>query len=128
METKVKILKNDRVHIIIKGFEIMPYTSRASTDYINYLLNNSKLTLIFRHIARFDIKDKKLMCLDGNIMIYKLKIVSNELKGSHAGFIKAFNNTIVNSLWSSASKITCSGLQLLNGKIPEIEIIYGYNK
>lgn len=122
---KVKILKNDRVNIIIKGFNIIPY--RKGT--LKYVENNNRLILILRHLSRFDIKKKELMVLDGNIVIENISISVGSFNHNQIKYLESFYKAAEKTIWTKESNIRQSNVVLLcNEEIPEINIIYGYDE
>jgi hypothetical protein len=129
VETKVKILKNNRIHINIKGFNMYPYPYADQHSDVEFLARSletkNRLILILRHISRFDIPDKKLMVLDNKIKIQKLKICVEEFKGNQAHYLKAFIRAAENSIWAKGSEVKSSIIQLMSRKKSEIDVIYG---
>jgi hypothetical protein len=129
MKTKVKILKNNRVHINIKGFNMMPYPDDDQKKNLEFvarcLESKNRLILILRHISRFDIPDKRLMVLNHGIKIEKLKICVEKFNGDQAHYLRAFNEAAEQSIWTIGNNVSSSIIQLMSNKKTEIEVIYG---
>ena len=129
MKTEVKILKNDRIHINIQGFNMLPYPDddqKKDPEFVARCLESkNRLILILRHLSRFDIRDKDLKILDHGINIEKLKICVNEFNGNQAHYLKAFIKAAENSIWTKGNNVCKSIVQLMSNNKTEIDIIYG---
>jgi hypothetical protein len=131
MKAEAKILKNNRIHINIKGFNMLPYPDNDQRKdpviIAKCLESKNQLILILRHLSRFDIHNKKLMVLNDGIKIEKLMICVKRFNGDQAQYLKAFIEAAEQSIWTKGNNVSSSIIQLMSNNKTEIDIIYGIN-
>lgn len=112
MKVSVKELRRKRIEIEVTDFDLTP------GDQLE-----TNLILIFRHVSRFDINNRKLMRLDGSIKIYELKICQKKVN-TDMRILRYILNAGSVSLWTKGNKVEKPFVTFYKG-VPGFKIVYG---
>lgn len=115
MQIDVKELPGEKIKIKIVDLE---FFDRDNLETF--------LILVFRHVARHDIKNPKLRYLKGDIKIYSFTIYHNDKIKNVEKFLNTMLNAAGKSLWLSHNHINRPRTNLLVGS-PGLELEYGYD-
>lgn len=118
MEINVKEIRKKRIEIEVKDFDFNKYYRKEL---------QTMLVLILRHISKFDIHNKNLMKLNGDIQIFKFEIYLKKIDGNMERIVDTFLSAAGVSIWTKTSKVSRPKIDFCKG-IPGFKIEYGYKE